>query len=59
MDFFIGLHLNISCNAIYSYMNKLTKLVKTIPCMVGDRDLSALDTAKPFFDYATCSYGVP
>ena len=55
----MGLPLDASCNAIYSYMNKLTKLVKIIPCEVGNGDLLAPATAKIFFDHVICSYRVP
>ena len=59
MNFIVGLSLYAGCNAIYTYMNKLNKLVKTIPYMVGDGDISAPETVELFFDRAFCSHGQP
>ena len=50
MDFIAGLSPDKSNNAIYTCMDKLTKLVKIIPCMVGDGGRSTPATAKLFFD---------
>ena len=58
MDFIVGLSLDANCNNIYTYVDKLTKLVKIIPCVVGDGGFLALATAKLFFDYVICSYEV-
>ena len=59
MEFFTGLSLDAGCNAIYTFVNKPTKLAKIIPCMVGDGGFSAPASEKLFFDYVICSYRVP
>ena len=46
-------------NAIYTVVEKLTKLVKLVPCFVGEGELSAPATAKLFFDNIVRSFGVP
>ena len=55
----MGLPLDAGCNAIYTCMDKLTKLIKIVPCVVGDSGFSALASVKLFFDYVICIYGVP
>ena len=59
MDFVTGLPLDSGCNAIYTVVDKLTKLVKLVPCFVGEGELSAPATAKLFFDHIVRSFGVP
>ena len=59
MDFVMGLPLDGGYNAIYTVVEKLTKLVKLIPCFVGEGELSAPATAKLFFDNIVRSFGVP
>ena len=59
MDFITWLPLDAGCNTIYTYVNKLTKIVKIIPCVVGDSGISAPATEKIFFYHIICSYGVP
>ena len=54
----MGLPLDAGCNAIYTCVGKLNKLVKIIPCVVGDGSLSAA-IVKLFFDHIICSYRVP
>ena len=51
MDFITELPLDTGCNAIYAYVDKLTKLIKFFLCVVGDGDISAPAIAKLFFDY--------
>ena len=58
VDFITGLPLDTGYNAIYTYIDKFTKLVKIIPYVVGDGDLSALATTKLFFDHVFCNYRV-
>ena len=55
MDFTTGLPLDIGCNTIYTYMDKLTKFARIVPCEVIDGDLLVPATEKPFFDYIFCS----
>ena len=55
----MGLPLDKGCNAILTVVDMLTKLVKLVPCFVGDGELSAPATAKLFFDNIVCSFGVP
>ena len=50
MDYIAGLPLDTGCIAIHTYVDNLTKLVKIIPCVVGDGGLSVPATAKLFFD---------
>ena len=40
-------------------MDKFTKLLKIIPCVVYNRGISAPDTTELFFDHAFCNYRVP
>ena len=58
VDFTMWLPLYASCNAIYTYVDKLTTLVKIIPCVVGDGGIYAAATAKLFIYYAFCIYKV-
>ena len=46
MNFIIGLPLDADYIEIYTCVDKLTKLVKIITCVVGDGYLSSLDTEK-------------
>ena len=55
----MGLPLDKGCNAILTVVDMLTKLVKLVPCFVGDGELSAPATAKLFFDNIVCSFGIP
>ena len=55
----MGFPLDKGCNALYTSMDKLTKLVQIIPCVVGDGGLSAPATEELFFDYTIYSIGVP
>ena len=55
----MGLPLDKGCNAILTVVDMLMKLVKLVPCFVGDGELSAPATAKLFFDNIVCSFGVP
>ena len=51
IDLITRLTLDAGCNAIYIYVDKLKKLVKIIPCVVGDGGLLDPNTAKMFFDH--------
>ena len=55
----MGLPLDKGCNAILTVVDMLTKLVKLVPCFVGDGELSAPATAKLFFNNIVHSFGVP
>ena len=55
----MGLPLDTGCNAVYTYIDKLTKLVNISPCVAGDGGLLAPATAKLFFNHVFWSYGVP
>ena len=55
----MGLPLDKGCNAILTVVDMLTKLVKLVPCFVGDGELSAPATAKLFFNNIFRSFGVP
>ena len=59
MDLITGLPLYASYKAIYNYMGQLNKLLKIIPCMVGDVGILAPATEKLFFDHVINSYGNP
>ena len=59
MDFITGLPFDKSCNAIYNCVDKLTKLINIIPCVVRERGLLASTTAKILFDHVFFSYGMP
>ena len=54
----MGQPLNAGCNSIYTCMDKLSKFVKIIPCMIGDGGLLSLATAKKkltmFFGVIEC-----
>ena len=53
----MGLPLDKGCNAILTVVDMLTKLVKLVPCFMGDGELSA--PAKLFFDNIVRSFGIP
>ena len=55
----MGLPLDKGCNAILTVVDMLTKLVKLVPCFVGDGELSAPATAKLFFDNIVRSFSIP
>ena len=45
----MGLPLGAGCNSMYTCADKMTKLVKITPCVVGDGGLSAPATANYSF----------
>ena len=55
----MGLPLDTDCNTICICIEKLTKSVKIIPCMVGYGGLLAPATTKLFLDNVICSFRVP
>ena len=55
----MGLPLDKGCNAILTVVDLLIKLVKLVPCFVGDAELSTPTTAKLFFNNIVRSFGVP
>ena len=58
MDFITGLPPSGGYNAIFTCVDRLTKLVRLTPCTMGD-DLSAGETARLFFDRVIRDFGVP
>ncbi len=54
-----GLPSDAGYNGILVCVEKLTKLARLIPCLVGGGELSAEQTAKLFFDNIVRFYGVP
>ena len=59
MDFTCGLPVCQNFNAIYTCVDRLTKLVRVVPCYMGDNDLSARYTAHLFFQSIVRHYGLP
>ena len=59
MDYFTDLPLSRGFNAIYTYVNKLTKTVKLQPCFVGEGQLTAKEVATLFFNSVVCTDGLP
>ena len=63
MDFITDLpvveHLRYSYNCIYIVLYKLIKFVKTIPCFMGDDELTATDIAQLFFAHIVRLFGIP
>jgi len=49
MDFVTSLPECKGFNAIYTCVDRLTKLVRVCPCKVGESALSASETAQLFF----------
>ena len=59
MDFTTGLPLDAVCNAIYTCVDKLSKIAKVIPWVVRKRGPLAPATVELLFNYIICSCGVP
>ena len=49
LDFIVDLPLSSGYNAILTVVDRLTKLVKLIPCFMGGQVLSAGETAQLVF----------
>ena len=58
MDFITSLPKDQGSNAIFTCIDKLTKLVRLIPCCMGEGLLSAEQTAKFFYDNVVRLFGV-
>ena len=59
MEFIVELPSAAGYNAIYTCVDRLTKLTKLIPCTMGESQLSAPEVAKLFFNHVVRYYGVP
>ena len=59
MDFVTGLPLDNGCNAVFVCVDKLTKLVRLVPCAAGEGELSAAATARLFLHHIVRYFGVP
>ena len=59
MDIVMDLPLNNGCNAIFVCVDKLTKLVRLVPCAAGEGELSAAATARLFLPHIVRYFGVP
>ncbi len=59
MDFITGLPLSGGFNAIYTAVDRLTKLVRLTPCTTGDDSLAAGKVAHMFFERVVRDFGVP
>ena len=59
MDFITDLPLSRGFNAIYTCINKFTKMVKLQPCFVGEGQLTAKEVATLFFNGVVRTYGLP
>ena len=54
----MGLILDNSCNAVFVYVDKLTKLVHLVPYAAGEGGFSAAATAKLFLHHIVRYFGV-
>ena len=59
MDFITQLPTVSGYNAIYTCVDRLTKLVRVCPCKVGEGALGAAETAQLFFAQIVRQFGVP
>ena len=59
MDFITSLPEDQGSNAIFTCIDKLTKLVRLTHCHMGEGLLSAEQTAKLFYDNVVRLFGVP
>lgn len=59
VDFITSLPEDSGFNAIFTCVDKLTKLVRLTPCRMGEGALSAEATARLFYDSVVRLYGVP
>ena len=59
MDFITGMPDCLGFNAIYTCVDRLTKLVRVCPCATGGEPLSAGATASLFFNQVVRHFGIP
>ena len=59
MVFLMGFTLENGCNAVFVCVDKLSKLVRLVPCAAGEGELSAAATARLFLHHIVCYFGVP
>lgn len=59
MDFITHLPPSQGFTAIMTCVERLTKLVRVVPCAVGEGELDARAVAKLFFDRVVRDFGVP
>ena len=59
MDFITDLPTCQGFNAIYTCVDRLTKLVRVCPCKVGENALTAQATSALFFNQIVWHFGVP
>ena len=59
MDFITDLPLCGGFNGIYTCVDKLTKLIKLIPVLIGEGALSAPEVACLFFKHVVQLLGIP
>ena len=59
MDFITVLPLCGGFNGIYTFFDKLTKLVKLLPILIGEGALSAPEVAHLFFEHIVQLLGIP
>ena len=59
MDFITSLPTDRGYNAVFTCVDKLMKLVRLIPCFMGEGELSAEATARLFYENVVRLYGVP
>ena len=58
MHFVMGLPLDSGFNAIFVYIDKLTKLVHLVPCAAGEGEFSAAATARLLLHYILHYFGI-
>ena len=62
MDFITDLPVGSDAagyNAVFTCVDRLTKLTRLVPCVMGDAQLTAPAVAKLFFDNIVRHFGVP
>ena len=59
MDFITNLPVSGGFNAIFTCVERLTKLVRVTPCHAGEGQLDAGGVARLFFDRIVRDFGVP
>ena len=58
LAFIAGLPTNGSFNAVMVSIDKLTKLVRYMPCLSRNGEISTPDIARLFFTHVVCFYGI-
>ena len=59
MDFMVDLPEVNSFNTLMVIVNKLGKLLRLVPCRVGEGQLTAPEVAKLFFENWVRFFGIP